>query len=64
MNRQDIDALVKKMNVDTATGAVDQRVQSIVVRLLGDLFQAIEDLDIQASEVWKGLEYFRCRSSQ
>ncbi|WP_272952627.1 dioxygenase, partial [Acinetobacter junii] len=25
---------------------------------LGDLFQAIEDLDIQASEVWKGLEYF------
>ena len=58
MNRQDIDALVKKMNVDTATGAVDQRVQSIVVRLLGDLFQAIEDLDIQASEVWKGLEYF------
>ena len=36
MNRQDIDALVKKMNVDTATGAVDQRVQSIVVRLLGD----------------------------
>ena len=58
MNRQDIDALVKQMNVDTATGAVDQRVQSIVVRLLGDLFQAIEDLDIQASEVWKGLEYF------
>ncbi len=30
----------------------------IVVRLLGDLFQAIEDLDIQPSEVWKGLEYF------
>lgn len=58
MNRQDIDALVKQMNVDTATGAVDQRVQSIVVRLLADLFQAIEDLDIQASEVWKGLEYF------
>lgn len=58
MNRQDIDALVKKMNVDTATGEVDQRIQSIVVRLLGDLFQAIEDLDIQPSEVWKGLEYF------
>lgn len=28
------------------------------MRLLGDLFQAIEDLDIQPSEVWKGLEYF------
>lgn len=57
MNRQEIDALVKKMNVATATRPVDSRVQQIVVRLLADLFQAIEDLDIQASEVWKGLEY-------
>lgn len=58
MNRQQIDALVKEMNVDTATGPVDARVQKIVVRLLGDLFQAIEDLDISQSELWKGLEYF------
>ncbi|EKU52655.1 MAG: catechol 1,2-dioxygenase [Acinetobacter sp.] len=58
MNRQEIDALVKKMNVDTATGDVNPRVQQIVVRLLGDLFQAIEDLDISQSELWKGLEYF------
>lgn len=58
MNRQEIDALVKKMNVDTATGPVDARMQHIVVRLLGDLFQAIEDLDISQSELWKGLEYF------
>lgn len=58
MNRQEIDALVKKMNVDTATGDVNPRVQQIVVRLLGDLFQAIEDLDITQSELWKGLEYF------
>ena len=58
MNRQDIDTLVKQMNIDTATGEVDQRLQTIIVRLLGDLFQAIEDLDIQPSEVWKGLEYF------
>ena len=57
MNRQETDKLVKQMNVDTASGAVDQRVQQIVVRLLGDLFQAIEDLDISQSEVWKGLEY-------
>ena len=42
MNRQQIDALVKQMNVDTAKGEVDARVQQIVVRLLGDLFQAIE----------------------
>ena len=58
MNRQEIDALVKQMNVDTATGPIDERVQQVVVRLLGDLFQAIEDLDISQSELWKGLEYF------
>ena len=58
MNRQEIDALVKKMNVDTATGPVDARVQQVVVRLVSDLFQAIEDLDLTQSEVWKGLEYF------
>nr|WP_174505750.1 catechol 1,2-dioxygenase [Acinetobacter sp. Marseille-Q1620] len=58
MNRQEIDKLVKEMNVDTATGTVNPRVQQIVVRLLGDLFQAIEDLDLSPSEVWKGLEYF------
>ena len=58
MNRQQIDALVKTMNVDTATGSVDARTQQIVVRLLGDLFQAIEDLDLSQTEVWKGLEYF------
>ncbi|SPL70891.1 catechol 1,2-dioxygenase [Acinetobacter stercoris] len=58
MNRQEIDQLVKKMNVDTATGPVDTRIQQIVVRLVGDLFQAIEDLDISQTELWKGLEYF------
>lgn len=55
MNRQQIDALVKQMNVDTAKGEVDARVQQIVVRLLGDLFQAIEDLDINLlkfGKVW------------
>ena len=64
MNRQQIDALVKQMNVDTAKGEVDARVQQIVVRLLGDLFQAIEDLDIQPSEVWKGLEYLPMQVKQ
>lgn len=58
MNREQIDALVKKVNVDTATGPVDARTQQIVTRLLGDLFQAIEDLDLSQTEVWKGLEYF------
>lgn len=58
MNREQMSALVKQMNVETATGSVDTRVQEIVVRLVTDLFQAIDELDIQPSEVWKGLEYF------
>ena len=57
MKHADIEALVKKMNVDTAKGAVDQRVQEVVVRLLTDLFKAIEDLNLSQAEVWKGLEY-------
>ena len=57
MEHAKIDALVNKMNVDTATGPVDARVQQVVIRLLSDLFTAIEDLDITPSEVWKGLEY-------
>ena len=57
MNRQQIDALVKEMNVDTATGPVDARVQQIIVRLLGDFFQAIEDLDISQTELWNCLLY-------
>lgn len=57
MNRQQIDSLVQQMHVATATGEVNLRVQQIVVRLLGDLFQAIEDLDMSQTELWKGLEY-------
>ena len=57
MKHSEIEVLVKKMNVDTAKGVVDQRVQDVVVRLLTDLFKAIEDLDLTQSEIWKGLEY-------
>ena len=57
MERKQISDLVKQMNVETATGPVDTRVQEIIVRLVTDLFQAIDELDIQPSEVWKGLEY-------
>ena len=57
MNRQEIDKLVKEMNVDTAIGPVDARVQQVVVRLVADLFQAVEDLNISQTELWKGLEF-------
>ncbi|MBR7985772.1 catechol 1,2-dioxygenase [Burkholderia cenocepacia] len=35
----------------------DARTQQIVLRLLGDLFKAIDDLDITPDEVWAGVNY-------
>jgi catechol 1,2-dioxygenase len=58
MNHSDIDKLVQNFIVDTAKGPVNERVQQITVRLLGDLFKAIEDLDLSPTEVWKGIEFF------
>lgn len=57
MNHSDIEKLVNNFVVDTARGPVDERVQQVVVRLLGDVFKAVEDLDLSATEVWKGIEY-------
>ena len=58
MDRQTIENVVKACNVDTSEGPVNTRVQQVLVRLVTDLFQAIEDLDLSQTEVWKGLEYF------
>ncbi|WP_432260931.1 catechol 1,2-dioxygenase [Cupriavidus sp. TMH.W2] len=59
MTHSEIDALVNSFIVATGTqGNPDPRVQQVVVRLTADLFKAIEDLDLSASEVWKGIEYF------
>lgn len=57
MTHTEIDQLVKTFIVDTAHGPVDARIQQVVVRLLSDVFKAVEDLDLTASEVWKGIEY-------
>jgi catechol 1,2-dioxygenase len=58
MNHSDIDKLVQNFIVDTAKGPVNERVQQVTVRLLGDLFKAIEDLDLTPTEIWKGIEFF------
>ncbi|AQV93941.1 catechol 1,2-dioxygenase [Cupriavidus necator] len=59
MTHSEIDALVHSFIVATGRqGTPDPRVQQVVVRLTADLFKAIEDLDLSASEVWKGIEYF------
>ena len=57
MTHQDIDRLVKSWIVDSAIRPANPRVQEIVLRLVGDLCKAMEDLDIQPSEFWTGLEY-------
>jgi catechol 1,2-dioxygenase len=57
MTHSEIEALVKGFIIDTAQRPANARVQQVVVRLTSDLFKAIEDLDIQPDEIWKGLEY-------
>ena len=64
MTHTEIDALVKHWIVDSATRPANPRVQEIVLRLMADLCKAIEDLDIQPSEVWKGLEYLTFTGSR
>jgi len=57
MNHADIETLARNWVVDAADRPADPRVQQVVVRLLGDLCKAIEDLDITPSEFWSGLSY-------
>jgi catechol 1,2-dioxygenase len=57
MNHADIDTLVKNWVVDAASRPADPRVQQVVLRLLGDLCKAIEDLDITPTEFWHGIAY-------
>ena len=45
MKHSDIDKLVNNFTVDTARGPVDKRVQQVVVRLVGDLFTALPELE-------------------
>jgi catechol 1,2-dioxygenase len=49
------DLLKAAANLEGDTGSA--RFQKIVHRLLGDLFKAIDDLDITPDEVWAGINY-------
>lgn len=57
MNHQQIELLAKQWIVDAADRPANPRVQAIVLRLVADLCKAMEDLDIQPSEFWKGVEF-------
>jgi catechol 1,2-dioxygenase len=57
MNHADIERLAASWVVDAADRPADPRVQQVVLRLLGDLCKAIEDLDITPTEFWHGVSY-------
>jgi catechol 1,2-dioxygenase len=57
MNHQQIDQLARQWIVDAADRPANPRVQAIVLRLVADLCKAMEDLDIQPGEFWKGVEF-------
>ncbi|NVM78375.1 catechol 1,2-dioxygenase [Duganella sp. SG902] len=59
MTHNEIDALVKSWIIDTAKGPANPRMQQVVTGLVSALCKTIEDLDIQATEFWAGLEYLR-----
>jgi len=57
MNHAEIEALARTWVVDAADRPANPRVQQVVVRLLGDLCKAIDDLDVTPSEFWSGVSY-------
>lgn len=59
MTHQEIEQLAKEFIIDAAKTEANPRVQEIVYRLVSDLFKAIEDLDMTATEVWKGVEFLQ-----
>ncbi len=57
MNHQEINQLAKAWILDAADRPANPRVQAIVLRLVADLCKAMEDLNIQPGEFWKGIEF-------
>lgn len=57
MTHQEIDQLARQWIVNAASRPANPRVQEIVLRLVADLCKAMEDLDIQPTEFWQGIEF-------
>ncbi|WP_322085282.1 catechol 1,2-dioxygenase [Burkholderia sp. BCC1999] len=53
---QDLLKAASNAGADNTNGG-NARTQQVVLRLLGDLFKAIDDLDITPDEVWAGVNY-------
>jgi len=57
MERQAIDKVLQKIEATEKTNVGDPRIKEITNRIVRDLFYAIEDLDIQAEEIWKAVDW-------
>jgi catechol 1,2-dioxygenase len=57
MTRAQIDGLLQKIESTEKVEGGNDRVKSIVNRILRDLFYTIEDLDIQPDEVWTAVNF-------
>ncbi len=56
MNNEAIAALLQKIE-STETGTGNARVKTVVNRIVRDLFQTIEDLDVQPEEFWSAVNF-------
>lgn len=57
MKHEDIERLAYHYIVEKGGRSANPRVQQILVRILGDLFKAIDDLNISDDEVWSALDF-------
>lgn len=57
MTREQLDAILKKIESTEQAGQGTERVKTVVNRILRDLFYAIEDLDVTPEEFWKACDW-------
>ncbi|MFX6011437.1 dioxygenase, partial [Acinetobacter baumannii] len=56
MDKKAIDAVLQKIE-STELAEGNQRVKTIVNRLVRDMFYTIEELDVQPEEFWAAVDY-------
>ena len=57
MTRQQLDAVLARIESTEQAGKGNDRVKAIVNRIVRDLFYTIEDFDIQPDEFWAAMDY-------
>ena len=57
MKHKDIEKMVDQVIFPVTKSGINHRLRKVMVRLLGDLFKSIEDLDMTSDEVWLGLDF-------